>query len=34
MQGLVLDAVWEPKSDYKVSEWEQRTNKAISGNQV
>ena len=34
MQGLVLDAVWEPKSDYKVSEWEQRTGKAISGNQV
>jgi threonine dehydrogenase-like Zn-dependent dehydrogenase len=34
MKGLVLDAVWEPKSDYKVSEWEQRTGKAVSGNQV
>ena len=24
MKGLVLDAVWEPKADYKVSDWEKR----------
>jgi threonine dehydrogenase-like Zn-dependent dehydrogenase len=34
MQGLVLDAAWEPKSDYQVSDWEQQTGKAISGNQI
>jgi len=34
MQGLVLDAVWEPKVDYVVSEWEQKTGKAITGSSI
>jgi len=34
VKGLVLDAVWEPKPDYVVSEWEQRTGKAITGNSI
>jgi threonine dehydrogenase-like Zn-dependent dehydrogenase len=34
MKGLVLDATWEPKADYAVSEWEQRTGKAITGNSI
>ena len=34
MKGLVLEAVWEPKPDYAVSEWEKETGKAITGNSV
>ncbi len=34
MKGLILDAVWEPKPDYKVSDWEKATGKAITGNSV
>ncbi len=34
MKGLVLDAVWEPKPGYEVSEWEKRTGKAITGNSI
>ncbi|MEE8389303.1 MAG: alcohol dehydrogenase catalytic domain-containing protein, partial [Anaerolineae bacterium] len=34
MQGLVLDAMWEPKPDYEVSEWEKRTGKAVTGNSI
>ena len=34
MKGLVLDAVWEPKPDYQVSEWEKETGKAITGNSI
>ena len=34
MKGLVLDAVWEPKPDYVVSEWEKKTGKAITGNSI
>ena len=34
MKGLVLDAVWEPKPDYKVSAWEKETGKAITGNSI
>jgi len=34
MKGLVLDAVWEPKPDYVVSEWEKETGKAITGNSI
>jgi threonine dehydrogenase-like Zn-dependent dehydrogenase len=34
MEGLVLDAVWEPKPSYEVSDWEQKTGKAISGNNI
>lgn len=34
MRGLVLDAVWEPKANYQVSEWEKETGKAITGNSI
>ncbi|HUU03763.1 MAG TPA: scyllo-inosose 3-dehydrogenase [Myxococcota bacterium] len=34
MKGLVLDAKWDPKKDYKPSDWEKRTRKAITGNSV
>ncbi len=34
MKGLVLDAQWDPRPDYPVSEWEKRTGKAITGNSV
>ncbi|RLC90801.1 MAG: alcohol dehydrogenase [Chloroflexi bacterium] len=34
MKGLVLDAVWDPKPDYEVSEWERETGKAITGNSI
>lgn len=34
MKGLVLDAVWEPKPDYQVADWERETGKAITGSSV
>lgn len=34
MKGLVLDAKWDPKPDYVVSDWEKETGKAITGNAV
>ena len=34
MKGLVLDAKWEPKADYALSEWEKKTGKAITGSAV
>jgi threonine dehydrogenase-like Zn-dependent dehydrogenase len=34
MKGLVLDAAWEPKPSYEVSDWEQKTGKAVSGNNI
>jgi len=34
MKGLVLDAKWEPRADYAVSEWEKKTGKAITGSSV
>ncbi len=34
MKALVLDAKWEPRPDYKVSEWEKRTGKAITGSSI
>ncbi len=34
MKGMVLDAKWEPKPDYKVSDWEKKTGKAITGNAI
>ncbi len=34
MKGLVLDAKWDPRPDYKVSEWEIETRKAIAGSNV
>jgi hypothetical protein len=34
MKGMVLDAKWEPKPGYAVSEWEKTTGKAITGNAI
>jgi len=34
MKGLVLDAQWQPKPDYEVSDWEKETGKAITGNSI
>jgi hypothetical protein len=34
MKGLVLDAQWDPRADYELSEWEKETGKAITGNSV
>jgi threonine dehydrogenase-like Zn-dependent dehydrogenase len=34
MKGLVLDAKWQPKPGYKVSDWEKETGKAITGNEI
>jgi len=34
MKGLVLEAVWDPKPAYAVSEWEKETGKAITGNSI
>ena len=34
MKGMVLDAKWKPKPDYTVTEWEQQTGKAITGNSI
>jgi hypothetical protein len=34
MKGLVLEAQWEPKAGYAVSDWEKRTGKAITGNSI
>ncbi len=31
MKALVLDAKWDPKPDYPLSDWEKQTGKAISG---
>ena len=34
MKGLVLDAKWDPRPGYQVSEWEKQTGKAITGNSI
>jgi len=34
MKGLVLDAEWDPRPECTVSEWEQRTGKAICGSNI
>ncbi len=34
MKGLVLSAKWDPRPDYKVSEWEKTTGKVITGSSV
>ncbi len=34
MKGLVLDAQWDPRPDYPLSNWEKETGKAITGNSV
>lgn len=34
MKGLVLTAQWDPRPDYRVSDWERRTGKAVTGSSV
>jgi threonine dehydrogenase-like Zn-dependent dehydrogenase len=34
MKGLVLDAHWDPRPDYAVSDWEKKTGKAICGSSI
>ena len=34
MKGLVLEAEWDPRPDYAVSDWEKKTGKAIGGSSV
>ncbi|MGD8794094.1 MAG: alcohol dehydrogenase catalytic domain-containing protein, partial [Anaerolineae bacterium] len=34
MKGLVLDAKWEPRSGYQVSDWEKETGKAVTGSSI
>jgi threonine dehydrogenase-like Zn-dependent dehydrogenase len=34
MKGLVLDAKWDPRPEYEVSDWEKQTGKAVTGNSV
>ncbi|HIP87500.1 MAG TPA: alcohol dehydrogenase [Anaerolineales bacterium] len=34
MKGLVLEATWDPRPDYPLSEWEKTTGKAITGSSV
>ncbi len=34
MKALVLNAKWDPRPDYGVSDWEKRTGKAITGSSV
>jgi hypothetical protein len=34
MKGLVLDAKWDPRPGYAVSDWEKQTGKAITGSSI
>jgi threonine dehydrogenase-like Zn-dependent dehydrogenase len=34
MKGLVLDAKWDPRPDYALSDWEKKTGKAVTGNSI
>jgi hypothetical protein len=34
MKGLVLDAEWDPRADYALTDWEKETGKAITGSSV
>lgn len=34
MKALVLDATWEPRPGYQVSDWEKETRKAITGSSI
>ncbi len=34
MKGLAVEAAWEPRTGYRVSEFERRTGKAVTGNSV
>ncbi|MCK5586819.1 alcohol dehydrogenase catalytic domain-containing protein, partial [Candidatus Bipolaricaulota bacterium] len=31
MKGLLLKADWDPRSSYRVSDWEKKTGKAVEG---
>ncbi|MBN2495580.1 MAG: alcohol dehydrogenase catalytic domain-containing protein [Deltaproteobacteria bacterium] len=34
MKGLILEATWEPKKGYEVTDWEKKTGKAVTGSSV
>ncbi len=34
MKGLVLDAKWDPRPDYALSDWEKTTGKAVTGSAI
>jgi threonine dehydrogenase-like Zn-dependent dehydrogenase len=34
MKGLVLDAKWDPRPEYAVSDWEKETGKAVTGSSI
>jgi threonine dehydrogenase-like Zn-dependent dehydrogenase len=34
MKGLVVQAEWDPRPDYQVTEWERSTHKAVTGSSV
>lgn len=34
MKGLVVQAEWDPRPDYKVTDWERSTHKAVTGSSV
>jgi threonine dehydrogenase-like Zn-dependent dehydrogenase len=34
MKGLVLDAKWDPRPDYDLTDWEKETGKAVTGNAI
>jgi len=34
MKALVLNAKWDPRPDYPLSEWEKKTGKAVTGNAI
>ena len=34
MKGLVLDAKWDPRLDYALSDCEKKTGKAVTGNSI
>jgi scyllo-inosose 3-dehydrogenase len=34
MKGLVLDAKWDPRPDYALSDWEKATGKAVTGSAI
>jgi len=34
LKGLVLDAKWDPKPDYKPSDWEKKSGKAVTGSSI
>jgi threonine dehydrogenase-like Zn-dependent dehydrogenase len=34
MKGLVLDAKWDPRPEYPLSDWEKKTGKAVTGSSI